>query len=109
MKKKIIDTFGTHTQVKLDLFHAVKRVASAASKKHPYFYAFLTDFRLVFRAQGDAGPQKKQPTPHPDILLANMETFIGNGNVCQGKLIQSSPLQCKKSWINSKNTLRGAA
>ena len=60
-------------QVKLDLFHAVKHVASAASKKnHPFYYAFLQDFRLVFRVQGDAGPRRKQQTSPPHVVIANI-------------------------------------
>ena len=67
--------FGINVKVKLDLFHAVKRVTTAASKKHPYFHNFIQDFHLVFRAKGDSGRQRMQPTPPPNVLLANIESF----------------------------------
>ena len=88
-RQKITDTFGKHIQVKLDLFHAVKRVASAASKRHPFYYAFLQDFRLVFRVQGDAGPRRKQQTPPPHVLIANMEVFLDKW---RHKCMQMNPI-----------------
>ena len=76
-RQKITDTLGKDVEVKLNLFHAVKRVASAASKKkHPFYYSFLQDFRLVFREQDDAGPQRKQPTSPPQVVMANMEVVL---------------------------------
>lgn len=66
---------GTFGQDVLDLFHAVKWVSTALSKKHIHFYTFLQDFRLVFRAKGDCGPQRCKPTPPPETLLANLEFF----------------------------------
>ena len=32
-RRKLMDTFGEHLEVKLDIFHAVKRVSGALSKK----------------------------------------------------------------------------
>ena len=52
----------------IDLFHAVKRVTTALSKKHPYFYPAIQDFRLVFRVCGDNGIYRLKSTPDPDIL-----------------------------------------
>ena len=69
------NTLGEHVKVKLDLFHAVKRVSSAISKKHPYFYQALQDFRLVFRKSGDNGVIRKQTTPSPPSLLKNLQSF----------------------------------
>lgn len=74
-RKKITDTFGSNFKVKLDLFHAVKHATTAASKKHSYFHHFIQDFCLVFCAKGDSGHQRMQPTPPPDVLLANIELF----------------------------------
>ena len=64
-RQKITEPFGKHIQVKLDLFHAVKHVASAASKKYPFYYAFLQDFRLVFmyKVMLDQEGSNKLPLP----------------------------------------------
>lgn len=67
-KHKLVATFGD-IDVKLDLFHAVKRVTTALSKKHQYTYTALQDFQLVFRASGDNGIQRTQPTPKSDTLI----------------------------------------
>ncbi len=75
-RKKLVEMFGEQTQIKLDLFHAVKRVSSAASKKHPAFHPFLNDFRLVFRSLGDSGLCRTKSTPPPHVLLSNLESFL---------------------------------
>jgi len=74
-RKKLMGTFGQDVLVKLDLFHAVKRVSTALSKKHIHFYTFLQDGSLVFRAKGECGPKRSKPTPPPETLLANLEFF----------------------------------
>ena len=56
--KKLKDTFIEQTEVKLDLFHAVKRIMSALSKPHTYFYSAIQEFMLVFRSHGDNGVQR---------------------------------------------------
>ena len=83
-------------QVKLDLFHAVKRVASAASKKHPFYYAFLQDFRLVFCVQGDAGPRRKQQTSPPHVVIANIWSIFR-----QMHADESHHHKCSAAWIGS--------
>ena len=75
-KKKLKNTFGEQLDVKLDLFHAVKRVTTALSKKHSYFYPAIQEFRLVFRSHGDNGLQRTKNTPSPTILLKNIKAFL---------------------------------
>ena len=75
-KRKLMDTFGEHVKIKLDIFHAMKRVSTVLSKKHPHFYNCVQDLRLVFRSKGDNGPVRSMPTPSPTILLANTQCFI---------------------------------
>ena len=75
-KKKIQETFGVHVLVKLDIFHAVSRLARAMSKKHPLYWRSLQDFRLVFRSSGDNGPKRMLPTPSGDVLMLNLKAFI---------------------------------
>jgi len=58
-RKLLKQSLGGNVEVKLDLFHAVKRVSTVLSKKHSYFYQALQDYWLVFRAAGDNGVQRK--------------------------------------------------
>ena len=71
-----MNTFGEHVKVKLDVFHAVKRVTSKLSKKHPHFYHCVQDWRLVFRCKGDCGHERKKPTPSPEVLISNLQCFV---------------------------------
>ena len=64
--------------VKLDLFHAVQRIASKIKKRHPLRRQSLDSFRLVFRTLGDIGKERKKPTPARSVMLANLERFIEN-------------------------------
>ena len=66
-RKKLQESYGSSVDVKLDLFHAVKRVSTALSKKYPYFYSAMQDFRLVFRTCGDSGIHRTKSTPPPSV------------------------------------------
>ena len=65
MAKKITKVFGFELKVKLDLFHAIKRVGEKVSKKHPLRKVFMDDWRLVFRDPSDLGKDRKLITPAP--------------------------------------------
>ena len=75
-RRLLQETFGEQLEVKLDLLHAVQRISKSLSKKHSYFFNFLQDFRLVFRNKGDNGPKRTKPTPEPDVLLTNLDSFL---------------------------------
>ena len=75
-RRKLLNTFGEHVDVKLDLFHAVKRVTSKLSEKHPHFYHCVQDWRLVFRCKGDCVRERKKSTPSPECLKANLQLFV---------------------------------
>lgn len=75
-RRKLKGTFGDAVEIKLDLFHAVKRVTTALSKKHVYFYSAVQDFRLVFRSFGDGGTCRKQNTPPPPVIHKNIDLFL---------------------------------
>ena len=75
-RAKLQKSFGDQVKVKLDLFHAVKRITTALSKRHPYFYTALQDFRLVFRMSGDNGAQRTKCTPDANSLLKNVNAFL---------------------------------
>ena len=73
-RRQLIATFDD-IEIKLDLFHAVQQLSTALSKKHPYFFNCLQDFRLVFRSKGDNGPQRTETTPSPEVLVMNLDCF----------------------------------
>ena len=75
-RRKLMNTFGEEVEVKLDIFHAVKRVSGALSKKHIHFYKCIHDWKLVFRSRGDNGHERRSPTPSPEILLYNVKHFM---------------------------------
>ncbi|XP_065908242.1 uncharacterized protein [Dysidea avara] len=82
-KNMLSGSLGSCVIVKLDLFHAVKRISTAISKKHPYFYQALQDFRLVFRSCGDNGVIRKMPTPPPDKLIKNLQMYLNKwSDIC---------------------------
>ena len=74
-RRKLESTFGDDVQIKLDIFHAIKRVSCALSKRHPHFFSCIQDLRLVFRNKGDNGPVRSKPTPSPEVVMANLQHF----------------------------------
>lgn len=64
--------------VKLDLFHAVQRIASKIKKRHPLRRQCLDAFRLVFRLPGDIEKERKKPTPSRKVMLTNLDRFVDN-------------------------------
>lgn len=69
------EVFGTNLKVKLDIFHAVKRIGAKVSKKHPLRKMLINDLRQVFRDPSDLGKERKLITPSPSILEANIDHF----------------------------------
>ena len=55
--------------INLDIFHAMQR---AMPKRHPFFSQCVNDLKLFFRSPTDLG---MDTTPHPAIILKNLETF----------------------------------
>ena len=83
-------SFGDQVKVKLDIFHAVKRISTVLSKKHPYFYSALQDFRLIFCMPGDNGAKRTKCTPDINSLLNNINAFLdkwSNITDCCGNLL----------------------
>ena len=64
--------------IKLDLFHAVQRIASKIKKRHPLRRKCLDSFRLVFRQSGDIEKERKQPTPSRQVMQENLARFREN-------------------------------
>ena len=74
-KEKIFQIFP-ECQVKLDLFHAVKRLTSALSKKHPLFYDACKEIGLIFREEGDVASIRKKDTPLISKINKNLDLFL---------------------------------
>ncbi|XP_066913274.1 uncharacterized protein [Clytia hemisphaerica] len=65
-------------KVKLDLFHAVKRVTQHVPNRKKCLKArhFVNDFGLIFRQNNDIGSIRTKATPEPSIIIRNLETFL---------------------------------
>ena len=77
LRRQIRAVFGEAIVVKLDLFHAVQRVTRTVPKRHPLANLLYRELRVVFRAEGDSGEQRKLATPSPEVLLSNINSFVG--------------------------------
>ena len=75
-RKKLQSIFGPQMRVLLDLFHAVQRISTSMSKRHPFHKNCLQDLSLVFRDPNDQGQVRALETPAPTILLDNLGKFI---------------------------------
>ena len=76
LRQKITSLLGDNTSVKLDLFHATKRITQTLCKKHPLVHQCTEDLRLVFREDGDSEPKRYLHTPGPDKMLQKFEGFL---------------------------------
>lgn len=74
-RRKLQDVFGDAV-VKLDIFHAVQRIARKIPKHHPFSSECLNDFKMVYRSPTDIAKQRKQCNPCPAIILENLENFV---------------------------------
>jgi hypothetical protein len=74
-RRKLQEVFGHELEVKLDIFHAIKRVGEKISKKHRLRKLFMADWKLVFRDPSDRGESRKVVTPSPVVLEGNLDNF----------------------------------
>ena len=63
-------------EVKLDLFHAVQRVTKTIPKGTELSKKFSKEFGMIFRAREDSSEVHKMPTPHPEVMVENLENFV---------------------------------
>ena len=76
-KSKMESVFGPGLNIKLDVFHAVKRVTSAIPKiNNKCRQDMINDFSLVFRCKDDLDRQRKAPTPSPEEIELNIKQFL---------------------------------
>ena len=62
--------------VKLDLYHACQRVVKTLSKGLPKTQQLSKEFGLIFRANGDTGPERERATPDEETIESNLEMFL---------------------------------
>lgn len=65
-----------HALVKLDLFHAIQRIAKKASKRHSLFNDLISSSKSVFRDPSDLSDVRQLKTPGPDVLEKNLNAFV---------------------------------
>ena len=82
VKNKINAIFGSRVLIKLDLFHAIKRILEkiprkgVTSKLREVRQVMIKDLRLCFCDKNDIGQTRKQPTPPSDKMEKNLHEFL---------------------------------
>ena len=75
-RNKLQEVFGAHLSVKLDLFHAVKRISDKIPKRHPLRNDCMRELSTVFRDPQDRGETRLMDTPDPSILIGQSNRFL---------------------------------
>ena len=68
--------YGTGLHVRLDIFHAVKRVSDKIPKRHPLRHECMNEFSMVFRDATDKGIERIKATPEPTTLVSQLDKFV---------------------------------
>lgn len=82
-RNKLQEHFGSNVLVKLDLFHAAQRITRVLPKKHPLFQRILKDVKLLFRDPKDTAKCRSLPTPAPEVLANQLDSFITKWKVAK--------------------------
>lgn len=75
-RSKLQQVFGPELCVRLDVFHAVKRISDKIPKRHPLRRDCMKDLSVVFRDPTDKGESRLMETPSPATLAAQLEIFL---------------------------------
>lgn len=75
-RKKLQSVFGVDLTVKLDVFHAVQRIVKKIPKRHPFAFHCAQAFSLVFRHPYDHGERRTKPTPGPETMNRQLDSFV---------------------------------
>lgn len=75
-RKKLQQVFGEELKVKLDIFHAVKRISDKIPKRHHLRRECMSQWSLVFRDRTDQGEKRSKATPSPAVLESNLDEFL---------------------------------
>ena len=73
--EKLQQVFGSHLLIYLDIFHVVKKISEKIYKWHTLWSPCMQEFKIVFCNPTDIGPERTKPTPNPQILEYNLDTF----------------------------------
>ena len=82
VKNKINAIFGSRVLIKLDLFHAIKRILEKIPRKEvtselrEVSQVMIKDLRLCFRDEKDIGLTRKKLTPPSDKMEKNLQDFL---------------------------------
>ena len=74
-RKKLQQVFGSDLKVLLDIFHAVQRVTTKISKRHPFHSQCISDLKMAFRDPSDKGPIRTKSTPGSAVIRLSLEEF----------------------------------
>ena len=86
-RNKLQQVFGAHLSVKLDIFHAVKRISDKIPKRHPLRNDCVKHLSMVFRDPQDRGDSRLMETPDPNVLVAQLDVFFcKSGKQCSIKV-----------------------
>ena len=75
-RNKLQQVFGEELKVKLDIFHAVKRISDKIPKRHRLRRECMSHWSLVFRDRTDHGEKRSKATPSPAILETSLDEFL---------------------------------
>ena len=94
VRNKIKTIFGTDTEVKLDIFHAIQRITRKMSKRHPFFRACKDDLKMIVRDPVDIGRKRSKSTASPEKIITNINEFEKKWSSCSlnGNSILSQPV-----------------
>ena len=83
VRNKLRCVFGDHTDIKLDVFHAIQKFTRKMPKRHPHFQQCKDDLKLVVRNPSDTGDLRKELTALTEQMMINIEEFERKWTVCQ--------------------------
>lgn len=75
VRNKYNDVFP-NVEVKLDLFHACKRIVITVSRANPLYRDMTRSFTQIFREDDDQGKSRLKSTPKKEKLERNLNSFI---------------------------------
>lgn len=76
VRNKLKQLFNQSVLVKPDIFHAIQRITRVLSKRHLLYVQVLKDVKLLLRDPRDTGKVRTLPTPAPDVMNRQLDTFI---------------------------------
>lgn len=79
-RKLYQEIFGENFPVKLDIFHAVKRLVGTIPANYKQRYRLSNRIAQIFRYQSDQGVERTQKTPDKRTMLDNLDYFLNELN-----------------------------